>query len=130
MKFEKLDDDNFLFYAASNYLNPKSITIDEFYEDLSHIKYVKRLFNRYIKYDDLKINLIINHLILLYNVFDSIAMTEMLFFKLDQEHYSLLKPFLIQFKFLPETVGNIHMDDISLDQKICQELRLIHNANI
>ena len=57
-------------------------------------------------------------------------MTEMLFFKLDQEHYSLLKPFLIQFKFLPETVGNIHMDDISLDQKICQELRLIHNANI
>ena len=68
MNFEKLNDDNFLFYAASNYLNPKSITVDEFYEDLNHIKYVKRLFNRYIKYDELKVNLIINHLILLYNM--------------------------------------------------------------
>ena len=130
MRFEELNDDNFLFYAASNYLNPKSITIDEFYEDLNHIKYVKRLFNRYIKYDELKINLIINHLILLYNVFDVSAMTEMLFFKLNQEHYSLLKPFLIQFNFLPEKVFNINTDEISLDRNICQELRLIQNENI
>ena len=80
MNFEELNDENYIFYAASNYLNPKSITIDEFYEDLNHIKYIKRLINRYINNNELKINLILNHLILLYNVFDTSAMTQMLFY--------------------------------------------------
>ncbi len=125
MKFEELNDENFIFYAASNYLNPKSITIDEFYDDLSHIKYVKRLINRYLNHSELKVNLIINHLILLYNVFDSKAMTEMLFYKLEERHYPILKPFLIQLNYLPKIIGNIDTDMIPLDNIVCSALRVV-----
>ncbi len=125
MNIEEINDDNFIFYAASNYLNPKSITIDEFYEDLNHIKYIKRLINRYLNHNELKINLIINHLILLYNVFDSRAMTKMLFFKLDDLHYPILKPFLIQLNYLPKNVGNIDTDMIPLNQIVCSALRVL-----
>jgi hypothetical protein len=125
MNFEELNDENFIFYAASNYLNPKSITIDEFYEDLNHIKYIKRLINRYINHNELRINLIINHLILLYNVFDSSAMTKMLFYKLDDSNYPILKPFLIQLNYLPSNVGKINTDMIPLDQIVCSALRVL-----
>ena len=124
MNFEELNDENFIFYAASNYLNPKSITIDEFYEDLNHIKYIKRLLNRYLNHKELKINLIINHMILLYNVFEPQAMTKMLFYKLDDVHYPILKPFLIQLSFLPKQVGKIETDLIPLDQIVCTALRV------
>ena len=125
MNFEELYDENYIFYAASNYLNPKSITIDEFYEDLNHIKYIKRLINRYINHNELKINLILNHLILLYNVFDTSAMTQMLFYKLDDLHYPILKPFLIQLNYLPSHVGKIDTDLIPLDQIVCSALRVL-----
>ena len=128
----ELSVDNFFLYAAQNYQNPHCTGIDDFNEDLNHIKYIKRLFNRYQNKGVIKINLIVNHLILLYNVFESEAMTKILFFKIPEEQWSLLKPFLILLNRLPESISGVLADgeiintvDISLNQDIVSELRII-----
>tara|TARA_Y100000310_G_scaffold342244_1_gene444556 strand:+ start:965 stop:1360 length:396 start_codon:yes stop_codon:yes gene_type:complete len=128
----ELSVDNFFLYAAQNYQNPHCRGIDDFNEDLNHIKYIKRLFNRYQNKGVIKINLIVNHLILLYNVFESEAMTKILFFKIPEEQWSLLKPFLILLNRLPESISGVLADgeiintvDISLNQDIVSELRTI-----
>tara|TARA_Y100000034_G_C6799659_1_gene358676 strand:+ start:103 stop:498 length:396 start_codon:yes stop_codon:yes gene_type:complete len=128
----ELSVDNFFLYAAQNYQNPHCTGIDDFNEDLNHIKYIKRLFNRYQNKGVIKINLIVNHLILLYNVFESEAMTKILFFKIPEEQWSLLKPFLILLNRLPESISGVLADgeiintvDISLNQDIVSELRTI-----
>ena len=128
----ELSVDNFFLYAAQNYQNHHCRGIDDFNEDLNHIKYIKRLFNRYQNKGVIKINLIVNHLILLYNVFESEAMTKILFFKIPEEQWSLLKPFLILLNRLPESISGVLADgeiintvDISLNQDIVSELRTI-----
>ncbi len=128
----ELSVDNFFLYAAQNYQNPHCTGIDDFNEDLNHIKYIKRLFNRYQNKGVIKINLIVNHLILLYNVFDSEAMTKILFYKISNEQWSLLKPFLILLNRLPKHISGVLADgeiintvDISLNQDIVSELRII-----
>ena len=130
--FEILNDDNIMLYCAKNYENPHCTGIDDFNDDLNHIKYLKRLFNRYQKGDVLKINLIFNHLILLYNVFDSQAITRVLFHRINEEHWSILKPFLIALNYLPETILGIsekhkiiNTDNIPLDQSVVKEVRTV-----
>jgi hypothetical protein len=127
---EKIDETNFLLFAAKHYDNPQCFDTLEFYEDLSRFKYIKRLFNRYQESGDLKERLIINHLIILYNVF-GIATTKMLFFKLDGQLH-LLKPFIVLMGQLPDVVRGIGIEnktiissDIPMDEKIVQILRNI-----
>lgn len=128
--FEKLDDTNFILYAAKNYENPDCVDVMEFYDDLARFKYIKRLFNRYEEHGDLKERLILNHLIVLYNMFDNAA-TRMLFLKMDGYH-SYLKPFLILLGRMPDVVVGIGSDgkdirssDIELEEDIVKALRNI-----
>ena len=130
--FEILSYDNIMLYCAKHYENPHCTGIDDFNDDLNHIKYLKRLFNRYTKTNDLKTNLIFNHLILLYNVFENEAVTRVLFHRINEEHWSILKPFLIALSHLPETILGvsekhkiINTDNIPLDQNVIKEVRVV-----
>lgn len=127
----KIDDSNFVLYAANNYNNPQCIDEAEFFDDLKRIKYLKRLFNKYQESGDLKERLILNHLVVLYNLFGSVAATRMLFFKL-KDHRHMLKPFLLFLSELPDRVTGIGIrdetiitSDIPLDQHIVDVLRSI-----
>lgn len=127
---DKIDESNFVLYAAKNYDNPQCFDTLEFYEDLSRFKYIKRLFNRYEESGELKERLILNHLIILYNVFGA-ATTKMLFFKLNG-HLHLLKPFILLLGFLPDRVSGVGVEnktiissDIPMDENIINLLRKI-----
>lgn len=128
MDFEILDNKNFIFYCIKHYDNPHCTGIEEFNEDMSRIKYIKKLFTRYIQTGDLKERLILNHIVILNNVFGPTALSKILFFKL-KDNLPLLKPFLIYIHVLPETVNLngkiIYCDDIPLDQKIVEALRVL-----
>lgn len=103
---DKLDESNILLYAAKHYNSTQCCDTIEFYEDLNRFKYLKRLFNKYLESGDLKEQLILNHLTILYNVFGVEPTTRMLFVKL-QGHHHLLKPFLLLLGTLPVTIENI-----------------------
>ena len=99
MTFE-LNDDNFLIFAIKNYRNPSASGMTELEDDLKRFKYLKRLFNRYEKTGEPNERLILNHLILLYNVFGKAA-TEMLFYKLEECYWSNLKTYLVFLNRMP-----------------------------
>lgn len=127
MNFDKVDDTNFLLYAAKHYDNPQYYDTLEFYDDLNRFKYLKRLFNRYEESGELKERLILNHLIVLYNMFGP-ATTKLLFFKLDG-YYRYLKPFLILLNQMPDVIHGIGIEnktirsfDIESDENIVKIL--------
>lgn len=129
MHNEKLDETNFLLYAAKHYDNPSCFDTLEFYEDLSRFKYLKRLFSRYEETGELKERLILNHIIVLYNLFGVPATTRMLFLKLEN-HLSSLIPFLIFLNYAPEVVYNIgiqgksfRIEEVNLDSKVTDALK-------
>jgi hypothetical protein len=131
MNIEKLDESNFLLYAAKHYENPQCYDTVEFYDDLKRFKYIKRLFNRYAEEGDLKERLILNHIIVLINVFGPEPTAKMLFLKCKGlEEY--LKPFLLFLNILPEKIENLGIEnrtiytmEIKMDMNILQELRKI-----
>ena len=110
---EKLDDTNFMLYAARNYNNPQCYDTLEFYDDLKRFKYIKRLFNIYLETGELRERLILNHIIILYNVFGVIPATRMLFFKLF-DYKELLKPFLELLNFMPLKIINIGLKGVTI----------------
>mgnify|MGYP001133913240 CR=1 FL=1 len=121
----KLNDDNFFVYAVKNYYSPGSIGTKDITDDLNRIKYIKRLLNRYKKTGDANERLILNHLVILYNVFNDAA-TDMLFFKLEEEHWPDLKTYLVYLHRMPlETVTTkgIKETDIKLNEELIQVLR-------
>ena len=123
MIIDQVDETNFLLYAAKHYDNPHCYDTVEFYEDLNRFKYIKRLLNKYEETGELRERLILNHLIILYNVFGDTA-TKMLFYKLDG-YYSYLVPFLVLLHRLPEKIvldKTIFISDIPLDNNIVQVL--------
>ena len=128
---DKVDEFNFLLYAAKHYDNPQCYDTVEFYDDLKRIKYIKRLLNRYVEEGDLKERLILNHITILCNVFGPQATVKMLFLKCKGLE-SQLKSFLVFLNLLPETIQNIGVEnrtintkDILLDERILNELRKI-----
>jgi hypothetical protein len=128
--FETLDDSNFMLFAAKHYENPNGDEI-EFREDLDRIKYIKRLFRKYNDGGELRERLILNHLIVLYNVFYHKSCTRMLSFRL-YEHLEYLKPFLVYLNYWPERIEPIGLDkreiidsDVSIDTHIIEVLRKI-----
>lgn len=129
MHSEKLDESNFLLYAAKHYDNPSCFDTAEFNEDLNRFKYIKRLFSRYEETGELKERLILNHIIVLYNLFGVPATTRMLFLKL-KGYYHLLIPFLVLLNYCPEKIEDIgpdyreiHISDIMMDPGIVNALR-------
>jgi len=119
--FDTLNRKNFELYAAQNYNNPECIDIEEFKEDLARFKYLKRLLRRYEVNDELQERLILNHLIVLYNVFGIEAANKMIWYKIEPEHWTYIKPFLVFLNYLPEDeqVG------VPLDPYIVEVLRKI-----
>ena len=128
--FDDLNEKNYLHFAMKYYDNRQCTSIEEFNEDLNKIKYVKRLFNRFLETGELRTNLILNHLIVIYNVFENEAATRMLFFRVEKKFYSILKPFLIFLNRLPEKVRGIDGEEIQtnhipLNETTIKELRKI-----
>jgi len=107
---EKLDESNALLYAAKHYDNPQCHDTIEFYDDLKRFQYLKRLFNRYKETGELKERLVINHIIILYNVFGITPCTRLLFLKLN-EHLEILKPILILLGTMPDKIENIGLSN-------------------
>jgi len=127
---ETLDDSNFVLYAAKHYDNPQCYDVEEFHDDLKRFKYLKRLLGKYEDTGELRENLILNHIIVLYNVFGDAA-TRMLFFKL-VGYYSYLKPFLVLLDRMPDVLVGIGFStsvikgiDIQMDENIYKVLRKI-----
>ena len=120
MNFE-LTEDNFIIYAIKHYDNPSCRGMNEFMDDLKRFKYLKRLFRKHSAGKGLKERLIVNHLIIIYNLFGPEAATRMLFFKIEKKFWTQLKTFLVFLNYLPESE---HVD-ISLDQDVIQKLREI-----
>lgn len=114
MIFDELTEDNFLLFAIKNYENTQSATKEDFHKDLNHFKYVKRLIRKYKNNEQLKAHLIINHCIILYNIFGDAA-TPMFFYKLEEDLWSVIKTFIVFLNKLPEYprcyIHEIEMDD-------------------
>ena len=128
--FESLNEKNIELYAAKMYSNSQCISIEEFHDDMKRIKYIKRLFNRYSGTGEIKERLILNHIVIFYNVFSVESATRILFCKLDKNLHSILKTFLVYFGYMPERVFGINgcdiiSSDIAIDNKIAQILRKI-----
>lgn len=117
MNFDELNADNFILFAIKNYENPHCHTRDDFDEDLKRFKYLKRLFKRYIKGEQIRYHLVLNHLIILYNVFGEAA-TPLLLYSLDQQYWGMLKTFLIYLNKYP--LGTL--PELDIDLQIQHEL--------
>lgn len=129
--FEDLTESNFQLFAMKAYTNPHCTDVLEFHDDLKRIRYIKRLFRKYKDTNELKERLIINHLVVLYNTFESRACTRMLVLKLE-EHLDCLKPFLMLLGYWDDPVklgkvnGKIYRDsEVSLDYGIVKTIRQI-----
>ena len=125
MIFTELTEDNFLLFAIKNYENPQAVTKEDFDKDLNHFKYIKRLLKRYKNTGQLKTHLLLNHFIILYNIFGEAA-TPMLFFKIEQDLWSSMKTFVMFLGKLPDyPKSKIH--DVKVDLVCFQELYTIYN---
>jgi hypothetical protein len=129
MMVDNLTSDNLIIYAMKEYRNP-SCLISEFKHDMKHFNYLKRLFFKYVNYDEIRERLIINHLVVIYNLFGNVASTRMLFFKIDKKYYSVLKTYLVFLNYMPEIVRGINgkdilSSDIPIDLKMVNILRKI-----
>jgi len=129
MKFE-LNESTFTMYAMKYYDNPTCKGIEEFNDDLKRFRYLKRLFRKFKGGKDLKERLILNHLIIIYNLFGSEAASRMLFYKIERRFWPQLKTFLVFLNFMPEKIidrdGNIiNESEIGIDPVITETLRKI-----
>ena len=120
--FNELDNDNFELYAAKHYRNLSCISTEEFYEDVARFKYVLRLLRRYRQSGIVQERLILNHIIVIYNVFEIFAANKMMFFKIDEDLWPSLKSFLIYLNYLPE---NNQYSGITVDLNIARKLQTL-----
>jgi hypothetical protein len=127
--YHDLNEKNFLLFAMQHYDNPQCVEVEEFNDDLRRIKYIKRLFNQYDMDGVLKERLILNHIIVFFNVFQTRAATRILFFKIEEKFWPMLKTFLFYLRFMPEDKvesingKDILVTDIQMDQGIINKLR-------
>jgi len=127
--FDNLNEDNFIMYAMKCYNAPHCI-MSEFEGDIKRTKYLKRLFRRYKVTKSLKERLILNHIILLNNVFGTEATARILFYKIDERDYDILKTFLSYLNIMPDEVRgingkNIHTSEVQLNTDVIEVLSKI-----
>jgi len=121
MLFDRLTKDNVLMFAIKHYDNPQAVGEKEFYDDMKRFKYLKRLFKKHTKTGILKERLIMNHIIVLANVFGPDAAKVLLFYKVGQEYWSTLKTFLIFLKYMDTS----EMRQVLINMKLMEVLRKI-----
>jgi len=127
MSFDDLTNDNILLYAAKAYDKPNCI-MSEFKEDMKRFNYLKRLFKRYRKVGELREQLVLNHLVVICNVFSPEVATRILFFKMAKDDFPALKTYLLFLSCMPERVKGIKGHDIisseiPVDMTIAEVLR-------
>ena len=125
MNFDELNEKNFAMFAMKLYNNPQCLGLDEYKDDLNRLKYVKRLLRKYFKNGILRERLILNHIIILANVFGVDGAVKMLFYKVEEELHPLLKTFLVFLQYLPEKHEGSEYDLIPLDNHVIEILRKI-----
>jgi hypothetical protein len=125
MDFSVLNDDNYVLFAMKIYENPQCSGIDEFHEDLNRIKYLKRLLRKYKTHGILREQLILNHLIIFYNVFGIEGATRLLFSRLETDLHPQLKTFIVFLHNLPEKIPEVDLLMIPVDIRIANKLRRI-----
>jgi hypothetical protein len=119
--YEKITPQNVIMYAIKNYDNPQCEGEKEFEDDLKRFKYIKRLLNRYLETDELPERLILNHLIVVFNVFGIEAARTILEFRLEDKHWPVMKPFLLFLNF----IKNDEYTGITMDPEVVNVLRKI-----
>ena len=130
MNFANINDENIDLYCIKNYNNPQCISIEDYNNDMRRFKYIKRLLNQYANGNEIKIRLLVNQIIMIYNIFDRLSATRTLFYRLPQEHWSVLKTILIFLNRMPKIVyginnTNLISSDIQIDNVIANQLREI-----
>ena len=116
--FSTLTPENINMFAIKHYNNPSCVDEQEFLDDMKRFKYLKRLFRKYDTSKDLKMRLIINHIIVLANVFGVDAATTLLFFKIERNHWSILKAFLVFLQYMPEN----DLTDVQINHEVMGKL--------
>ena len=125
MIFTELTSENFLLFAIKHYENPQAVTKEDFEKDLNHFKYIKRLLKRYRNTGELKAHLLLNHFIILYNIFGE-GTTAMLFYKIEEEMWEIMKTFVVFLDKLPE-YPKCFIHDIKVDEYCLSELGRIYD---
>ena len=119
MRFDELNEHNYMLFAIKFYDNPQSVTREDFEDDLKRIKYIKRLLKRYKNTGELKVHLILNHLTVLFNVFNEAAVP-LLFYNLEEDLWPSIKSFLLFLERVPEYpkshIHGIPQDDYCIDE--------------
>src|SRR6056297_747966 len=117
--FDELNEGNFVLFASRHYDNPQCMSVEEFHHDLQRFKYLKRLLRRYTQNDDLQERLILNHIVVLYNVFGIAPTNKMMFYRMEEEYISAIKTFLVYLNYLRDD----EYVEIPLDQTLVEKLR-------
>ena len=125
MIFNELNDGNFQLFDIKYYENPQAVTKEDFDKDLNHFKYIKRLLKRYKNTGVLKSHLLLNHFIILFNIFGE-ATVPMLFFKIDEDLWSVMKAFVIFLNRFPE-YPKTHIHDVPVDLDCLKELNRVYH---
>jgi len=108
MRFDELNEANYIMFAMKHYENPQAVTQEDFYDDMKRFKWIKRLLNKYRNTGEMNVHLLLNHFIILYNIFGDAA-TPLLFYRIDSELWNILKTFIVYLDRLPEyPVSYIH----------------------
>ena len=123
MKFDELNESNYMLFAIKFYDNPQAVTKDDFESDLKRIRYIKRLLKRYKNTGELKIHLILNHMTILFNVFNEAAVP-LLFYNLEEELWPCVKSFLLFLNRIPEFPAT-KINEIEVDQDCLSQLNSV-----
>ena len=123
MRFDELNESNYMLFAIKFYDNPQAVTKDDFESDLKRIRYIKRLLKRYKNTGELKIHLILNHITILFNVFNDAAVP-LLFYNLEEDLWPSIKSFLVFLDRIPE-YPKTKINEIEADQECLSKLQSV-----
>ena len=121
MRFDELNEDNYILFAIKNYDNPQAATKEDFFEDMRRFKYIKRLLKKYHKGVEVKLNLLLNHIIIIYNVFGNAAPL-LLFYKMERDYWSDIKAIMVFLNKLPTNESD-SLREIAVNECILEELK-------
>lgn len=123
MRFDELNEDNYILFAIKHYENPQSVTKEDFFDDLKKFKFIKKIFKKYKNDSKVNVKLLINHFLILYNVFGE-ATTPLLFYKIEPDYWSLIKTTIVYLGRFPE-YPKTKLHDIPVDLEFFQLLKTI-----